>query len=119
MLPYPAVSCRILPYPAVSCRILPYPVVSCRILPYLPYTAVSCFPCRILPYANNPNPSPNANPNPKPNPNPNLEFQLLLALLDPIGGGLINRRSLGGLGTFCDPTLYEPLQDDLFSCHMM
>ena len=56
-LPYPAVSCRILPYPAypaVSCRILPYPAVSCRILPYpavscriLPYHAVSC---RILPY---------------------------------------------------------------------
>ena len=41
---YPAVSCRILPYPAVSCRILPYPAVSCRILPY---PAVSC---RILPY---------------------------------------------------------------------
>ena len=66
-LPYPAVSCRILPYPAypaVSCRILPYPAVSCRILPYpavscriLPYPAVSCcilpYPavsCRILPY---------------------------------------------------------------------
>ena len=60
ILPYPAVSCRILPYlryPAVSCRILPYPAypaVSCRILPYpavscriLPYPAVSC---RILPY---------------------------------------------------------------------
>ena len=56
-LPYPAVSCRILPYPAypaVSCRILPYPAISCRILPYpavscriLPYPAVSC---RILPY---------------------------------------------------------------------
>ena len=53
-LPYPAVSCRILPYPAVSCRISPYPAVSCRILPYsavscriLPYPAVSC---RILPY---------------------------------------------------------------------
>ena len=50
ILPYPAVSCRILPYlpyPAVSCRILPYPAypaVSCRILPY---PAVSC---RILPY---------------------------------------------------------------------
>ena len=29
------------------CRILPYPAVSCRILPYLPYPAVSC---RILPY---------------------------------------------------------------------
>ena len=46
-LPYPVVSCRILPYPtypAVSCRILPYPAVSCRILPY---PAVSC---RILPY---------------------------------------------------------------------
>ena len=48
---------RILPYPAVSCvscRILPYPAVSCRILPY---PAVSCrilpYPavsCRILPY---------------------------------------------------------------------
>ena len=66
-LPYPAVSCCILPYPAypaVSCRILPYPAVSCRILPYpavscriLPYPAVSCrilpYPavsCRILPY---------------------------------------------------------------------
>ena len=66
-LPYPAVSCRIVPYPsypAVSCRILPYPAVSCRILPYaavscriLPYPAVSCrilpYPavsCRILPY---------------------------------------------------------------------
>ena len=46
-LPYPAVSCQILPYPAYSaesCRILPYPAVSCRILPY---PAVSC---RILPY---------------------------------------------------------------------
>ena len=57
-LPYPAVSCRILPYPAypaVSCRILPYPAVSCRILPYpavscriLPYPAVSAGYCRIL-----------------------------------------------------------------------
>ena len=56
-LPYPAVSCRILPYPAypaVSCRLLPSPAVSCRILPYpavscriLPYPAISC---PILPY---------------------------------------------------------------------
>ena len=76
ILPYPAVSCHILPYPAVSRRILPYIAVSCRILPYLPYTAVSCFPCRILPFASNRNPNPN--PNPNPNRNPNLEFQLLV-----------------------------------------
>ena len=76
ILPYPVVSCRILLYPAVSCRILPYPAVSCRILPYLLYSAVSCFPCRILLYASNQNRNPN--PNPNLNRNSNLEFQLLV-----------------------------------------
>ena len=92
ILLYPAVSYRILPYPAATCRILPLPAVSCRILPYLPYPAVSCFPCRILLNASTPNPNPNPIPkrNPSPNRNPNLEFHLLLAPFDTIGKGLIN-----------------------------
>ena len=57
-LPSPAIPCsacadlpsRARPYPAPAGPILPYPALSCRVLPNLPASSCNAMPCHVLPF---------------------------------------------------------------------